>query len=57
MNTNVLAKLRTFYNTPDVPRSTNRHNQRQWVKSVRQLGGKWLLANPVNRQGERTRAG
>jgi hypothetical protein len=29
---------------------TQRHNQRQWVKSVRQLGDRWLLAKPLDVQ-------
>jgi hypothetical protein len=47
MNTNILCKLRKYFNSPDVPRSTNRHNQRAWVRSVRHLGDKWLLAKHV----------
>jgi hypothetical protein len=30
-------------------RSTDRHNRRAWVKSVRMLGDKWLLAKQVGK--------
>lgn len=49
MNTTVLKKLRAAYNNPWVPPEFNRSYQRQWVKQVRRLGDKWLLAKPVNR--------
>jgi hypothetical protein len=39
MNTTLLTKVRTLY-----PHS--RHNQKQWVKSIRHLGPKWLVAQP-----------
>lgn len=39
MNTTLLIKVRTLY-----PHS--RHNQRQWIKSLRHLGSKWLVAQP-----------
>lgn len=50
MNTTVLRHVRQLFNVPDVPTRTNRHNQRQWVRSVRRLGDKWLLAKPVERR-------
>lgn len=27
----------------------SKHNRRQWVRSVKQLGPRWLLAKPVER--------
>jgi len=36
MKTELLIKVRTLY-------PNSRHNQRQWIKSVRQLGDKWLV--------------
>jgi hypothetical protein len=39
MNTTYLTKVRTLY--PD-----NRHNQRQWIKSIRHLGSRWLVGQP-----------
>jgi len=50
MNTKMLKHVRTLYNTKDVDNRINRHNQRQWVKSIRYLGDKWLLATPVKRK-------
>lgn len=52
MKTNLLARVRKTYNNPDVPRSTNRHNQRAWVRSVRFLGSRWLLAQPIKRASD-----
>jgi hypothetical protein len=42
-----LTRVRKLFNSKDVARSVNRHNQREWCKSVRALGGKWLYAVPV----------
>ena len=50
MNTKMLRHVRTLFNTEGVERRINRHNQRQWVKSIRHLGDKWLLATPVQRK-------
>ena len=50
MNTKMLRHVRTLFNTDGVERRINRHNQRQWVRSIRFLGDKWLLATPVQRK-------
>jgi hypothetical protein len=50
MNTKMLKHVRTLFNTEGVERRINRHNQRQWVRSIRYLGDKWLLATPVQRK-------
>ena len=52
MNTKMLTHVRKLFNTADVPTSTNRHNQRQWVRSIRFLGDRWLVAqvNQVQRK-------
>jgi hypothetical protein len=50
MNTKMLKHVRNLFNTDGVPAHTNRHNQRQWVKSIRHLGDKWLLAKHVTRK-------
>ena len=42
MNTIMLIKVRQLFNVDYVPRSTNRHNQLQYVKAIRYLGNKWL---------------
>lgn len=39
MNTTLLTKVRSLY-----PQS--RHLQRQWIKSIRHLGARWLVAQP-----------
>lgn len=38
-----------LYNNPHVPKEINRHNQRQWLKSIEFLGDRWLLAKQVER--------
>ena len=50
MNTKMLKRVRSLFNAEGVPAHTNRHNQRQWVRSIRFLGDKWLLATPVQRK-------
>ena len=47
MNTDILKHVRTLFIHEMVPTSTARHNMRQWVRSVRRLGDKHLLANKV----------
>jgi hypothetical protein len=49
MNTIALRHVRKLFNSPYVAANVNRHNQRQWVRSVRNLGDKWLLSKPVVR--------
>ena len=50
MNTKMLKHVRTLFNTEGVDVRINRHNQRQWVRSIRFLGDKWLLAKHVQRK-------
>jgi phage terminase small subunit len=50
MKTEALRRVRKLFNNPDAPAHVNRHNQRQWVRSVRHLGSNWLLAKPVERR-------
>lgn len=47
MKTNMLIRVRQHFNCADA--KTNRHNQRAWVRSIRFLGDKWLLAAPINK--------
>jgi len=44
MNTTMLKRVRKLYNVDYISYWENRENQRKWVKSVRFLGDKWLLA-------------
>lgn len=46
----LLRHARQLFNAPDVPAHISRHNRHQWVRSVRQLGDRWLLAKPIGRQ-------
>jgi hypothetical protein len=43
MKTEMLIKVRQLFNVDYVPRSTNRHNQLQYIKAIRLLGDKWLI--------------
>jgi hypothetical protein len=44
MNITMLKKVRELYNVDYISYWENRENQRKWIKSVRLLGDKWLLA-------------
>ena len=50
MNVKVLRHVRQLFGADYVPRHTNRHNQRQWVRSVRFLGDRWLLVKQVEKK-------
>lgn len=39
-----LRQARRMFCHPLAPRTVQRHNMKSWVKSLRQLGDKWLLA-------------
>jgi hypothetical protein len=49
MNVQALKKVRKLFCINGVPTHTQRHNCRQWVRSIRFLGDKWLLATPVTK--------
>jgi hypothetical protein len=49
MNTRLLKHVRRIFASYDAPQATIRSYQRQWVRSVRQLGDKWLVAKQVER--------
>lgn len=38
-----------LWSNPYMPKEINRHNQRQWLKSIEFLGDKWLLAKQTTR--------
>ncbi len=50
MKTRALKLVRELFAVDYVPLHTQRHNQRQWVRSVRRLGDLWLLAKPYEVQ-------
>ena len=50
MNTRLLTRARRHFCHPLAPRHTARHNMREWVRAVRLLGDKWLLAKPLERR-------
>jgi hypothetical protein len=49
MNIRYLTHVRKIFSTYDAPPEVIRSYQKQWVKSVRQLGDKWLVAKPIER--------
>jgi len=49
MNTRYLRHVRKIFASYDAPPEVIRDYQRQWVRSVRQLGDKWLVAKQVQR--------
>jgi hypothetical protein len=50
MNTTALSMARRLFQIDGVPSHTQRHNIRSWVRSVRYLGDKWLIANPMDKK-------
>ena len=42
MNTRMLRRARVLWASGD--RRVDRHNTRQWIRSIRLLGDRWLLA-------------
>ena len=50
MNTQALSMARRLFQVQGVPSHIQRHNMRGWVRSVRHLGDKWLLATKVERK-------
>jgi hypothetical protein len=49
MKTEALKTVRRLYCVDGIPRNLQRHNCQQWVRSIRFLGDKWLLAKKVTR--------
>lgn len=47
MNSSMLRIARKHFCRDYIPRSTQRHNMRAWVRSLRVLGNKWLLAESI----------
>ena len=45
----LLTRVRRQFDRPYIDRHIVRHNIRSWVASIRYLGDKWLLANPINK--------
>jgi hypothetical protein len=50
MKTHVLTRVRKHFNSEYVPAYINRRNMRAWVRSVRMLGDRWLLAQPTRKE-------
>lgn len=48
MKIKMLIKARQLWRTGDI--RMDRRNQREWVRAVRRLGDKWLLAKHVQRK-------
>jgi len=49
MNTKLLIHVRRIFASYDAPPETIRYYQKQWVKSVRNLGDNWLVAKQIKR--------
>lgn len=47
MNTKMLVRARQLFSVDYVPNEINRANQRKWIRSIRKLGDKWLLAQTI----------
>lgn len=50
VNTALLKRARLHFCHDMAPRHVQRHNVRAWVRSLRFLGNRWLLAQPLERK-------
>lgn len=50
MNIKMLTKARELFSVDYMPQEINRANQRKWIRSIRLLGDKWLLAKQIERK-------
>jgi hypothetical protein len=50
MNTKLLKHSRELFKSYDVPEHVRRDYRRKWVRSIRNLGDKWLFAHHVQRK-------
>jgi hypothetical protein len=50
MNTKLLKHSRELFKSYDVPEHVRRSYRLKWVRSIRNLGDKWLFANHVQRK-------
>lgn len=50
MNTSMLKRGRRLWSNPLAAAETNRRNLREWVRAIRTVGDKWLLAEHVQRK-------
>lgn len=50
MNTARLKQARRLFFHDMAPVGMSRHNARQWARSLRRLGERWLLAVPQHRE-------
>lgn len=50
MNIELLRRVRAHFMHDMAPSHVARHNARQWVRSIRLLGDRWLLARPVRKE-------
>ena len=51
MNTARIRQAIRLWKTPGVPKASQRHNQRAWLRMIELLGDKWLLHGKVPRKG------
>jgi hypothetical protein len=49
MNTTMLKTARRLWCVGHADRATQRRNMRSWVRSVRQLGSRWVMAKQEKR--------
>lgn len=50
MKTALLRRARAHFFRDYIPAHISRHNARQWARSLRLLGDKWLLMQQVERR-------
>jgi hypothetical protein len=50
MKSHMLKRARRLFNSEYVSPEINRANQRKWIRSVRLLGDRWLLAQYIEKK-------
>tara|TARA_R110000772_G_scaffold151641_1_gene262420 strand:- start:6 stop:176 length:171 start_codon:yes stop_codon:yes gene_type:complete len=56
MNTTALRHVRQLWSYDIAGRDLNRANQLKWVRAIRMLGNKWLLAQQIQRPVSKEKA-
>ena len=49
MKINLLTRAKELWNVLYISQAENRANQRKWIRGIRMVGNKWLLAHHAQR--------
>ncbi len=51
MKTNLLRTARRLWTVDTAPVALNRRNQLEWARAVARLGDKWVMRQPIQKDG------